>query len=480
MTERPGCAVVLGASMGGLLAARVLSTRFERVIVVERDLLPAGPGMRKGVPQAAHAHGLLASGYQVIDAYFPGLMEELEDLGAARGDTVGDFLWFLHGRWKLRQPAGLRGIGVSRPCLEAAIRERVRALPNVRVLDGTEAVAPLLDSTGRRVRGLTIQPRKTDGTLTLDSDLLVDASGRGSRSERWLQEWGYRAPESLTIRVDVGYATRLFERRDGDFFGSNGGVIAGAPPGTRRVGAVLAAEGHRWVITLVGILGDHPPSDEDGWLRFAASLPVRAVHDLAASAKPLGDVTTYRYPANERRLYERLRELPEGYLVLGDALCTFNPIYGQGMSVAAMEARALEEDLTRGLEGLPHRFYRRAAKIIDIPWAIATGEDLLSPAVEGPRPPGFRQLSRYLERVHALASLDPLVCTRFFRVLNLLAPPSALLSPGVAWRVLTRSMPAGEGTPLPDRGEDGQAPRRLHAVPAPGAIAQSSSGSRLR
>src|SRR5262249_10700326 len=260
---------------------------------------------------------------------------------------------------------------------------------------------------------------------------------------------------------------------------ANGGVIAASPPGSTRAAAVLAAEGNRWVVTLIGALGDHPPADEEGWMRFAASLPIPAVHDLAASARPLSEITVYRYPANARRRYERLSRLPERLVVLGDALCSFNPVYGQGMSVAAMEARALGDCLTAGLEGLPRRFYARAAKIVDIPWAIATGEDLRSPAVEGPRPPGFRQLCRYLDRVHAVASVDPVVCERFFRVLSLLAPPSALLSPAVAWRVLTHPMPVEVGSPWPARAEDGPARPRLHAVPAP-AVAQPSSGSRLR
>jgi 2-polyprenyl-6-methoxyphenol hydroxylase-like FAD-dependent oxidoreductase len=449
MVDRPTSAVVLGASVAGLLAARVLSRHFAHVTVVERDVLPAGSDSRRGVPQSQHAHGLLASGYQVLDDLFPGMMDELEALGAPRADVVGDFLWFQYGRWKLRHHSGLQGMTVSRPCLEAAIRRRVRSLPNVTFLDGTDAIHPTFDSAQGRVTGLVVHGRSEE---QLAADLIVDASGRGSRSPRWLEAWGFGPPEVSVVKVDVGYATRIFERRPGEFFASNGGIVSGTPPKERRYAAVLAAEGNRWVVTLVGMLGDHPPTDERGWTDFSASLPVSAVHELVTAARPLTPITSFRFPANQRRYYERMSRFPAGYLVIGDAVCSFNPIYGQGMSVAASEAKALDESLAGGVDGLARRFYARARKIIDIPWLIATGEDLRFPDVEGKRPPGAAVVNRYLERVHAVASRDPVVCRKFFDVLNLLAAPPSLMAPRVAARVLTRSVPKGPGSPWGEKG----------------------------
>jgi hypothetical protein len=237
------------------------------------------------------------------------------------------------------------------------------------------------------------------------------------------------------------------QRRPGDFFDSIGGIIAGTPSAGTRSGGVLAAEGNRWVVTLGGTVGDYPPTNEEAWIAFAASLPVSAVHELVTSAPPLTDIVIYRFPANQRRLYERMKRFPSGYLVTGDAVCSFNPIYGQGMSVAATEAKALDDSLAIGLDGLWRRFYARTSKIVDIPWAIATGEDLRFPQVEGPRPLGSRVVNRYLDRVHAVASVDPVVSRKFFAVLNLLAPPSSLMSPRFAWRVLARSAPKHEGSP---------------------------------
>jgi 2-polyprenyl-6-methoxyphenol hydroxylase-like FAD-dependent oxidoreductase len=440
-------AIVLGASISGLLAARALSSHFARVTIVERDTVPQGPELRRGVPQAAHAHGLLASGYRVMDDFFPGMMDELEALGATRGDIVGDFLWFQYGRWKLRHQAGLRGITVSRPCLEATIRRRVRDLANVTFLEGTDGVKPSFNTATGRVTGMIVRSRGGNADEKVAADFVVDASGRGSQSAVWLDEWGFGQPPAIAVKINVGYATRVFERRPGEFFNSMGGVVAGTPPADTRYAAVLAAEGNRWVITLMGSVGDHPPTDEHGWLKFAASLPSPVVHDLVTSARPLGDIVSYRFPANQRRLYERMKRFPAGYLVVGDAVCSFNPLYGQGMSVAATEAKALDETFAAGLDGVASRFYARASKIIDIPWLIATGEDLRYPQVEGARPPGSSLVNTYLERVHAAASDDPAVCRKFFDVLNLLAAPSSLMAPAVAWRVLARQLPRGTGTP---------------------------------
>ena len=221
------------------------------------------------------------------------------------------------------------------------------------------------------------------------------------------------------------------------------------------MGAVVAAEGDRWLVTLVGAHGEHPPADESAWRSFAASLPVPDLEHLVTSATPLSGVVAYRFPMSQRRRYERLRRFPEGYVVVGDALCSFNPIYGQGMSVAALEARALDACLREGPAALPRRFFARVRPVVDVPWTIATGEDLRFPQVEGPRPPGFALGCAYLDRVQAAAAEDPVVCARFFEVLNLVAPPGALLSPRLAWRVLRRR---------PGRGGAAAHPRRRAAT----------------
>lgn len=447
MSSRYSSAIVLGASISGLLTARALSNHFGHITVVERDLLTGGAEIRKGVSQSAHAHGLLASGYQIIDEYFPGLIGELEAQGASRCDVMGDFLWFQYGRWKLRHKSGLYGITVSRPCLEVTLRQQVKALHNVTILEKTEGIKPRFDAASGRVCGLVVRQYGSSLQTTIEADLVVDASGRNSQTPKWLEEFGFSRPEESLVKVNVGYATRIFERKPGDFFGSLGGIISGTPPKDSRMAAVLAAEGNRWVVTLVGSVGDYPPTDEEAWVTFAQSLPISAIHQLVTTNHPLTDIISYRIPATKRRYYERMKTFPLGYLVIGDAVCNFNPIYGQGMSVAAREAKALEECLSEGLKDLSQHFYKRVSRIVDSPWATATGEDFRFPQIEGKRPLSYWLLNRYIERVHAVASVDRIVCRKFFNVLNLLEPPSSLMSLPFGWRVLSYRVPRVEGSP---------------------------------
>ena len=436
--NKSSTAIVLGGSIGGLLMARALSSHFTEVKIIERDALPPGPLLRKGTPQCHHAHGLLASGYRIMDDYFPGMMDELASQGAPRGDVVGDFIWYQYGSWKLRFDSGLQGITVSRPCLESQLRQHVLALPNVRLLQNVESLEPSFDTQSQRVTGVRIRHFADDRHEELAAALVVDATGRGSNAIACLKKWGFATPEAVEVRVNVGYATRVFERLPGDFKDSMGGIISSSPPQGTRYGAVLAAEGNRWVVTLAGVTGDYPPVDEAPWLAFAASLPVSDVYDLAIRAKPIGEIKSYRFPANTRFYYEKLKAFPDGFIVTGDAICSFNPIYGQGMSVAASEAKALDECLQESTTSLAKRFYARAAKIIDIPWMIATGEDLRYPDVVGKRAPGSRLINRYLESVHHVAGIDETVCRKFFDVLSLLASPMSLLKPAFMWHVWKR------------------------------------------
>jgi 2-polyprenyl-6-methoxyphenol hydroxylase-like FAD-dependent oxidoreductase len=436
MTDETKHAIVLGGSMTGLATARALTNHFDRVTLVERDELPPGTGIRKGVPQSQHAHGVLPSGYRVLDDYFPGMMDELVAGGAMRGDLTGDFLWYQYGGWKLRADCGLGAIVVSRPFLERAVREHVMALAKVTVLQGHGVEEPVHDGAKRRVTGVLVRNRSTNAVSTLDADLVVDALGRGSSSPKWLAVWGYGAVAETSVPIEVGYATGVFERRPGDFFGSVGGVIAGTAPQSTRFAAVLGAEDNRWVITLAGCLRDYPPTDLEGWRAFARTLPTPDTYDLVKDREPMGPLASYRFPANRQVHYETLKEFPAGYLVIGDAVCSFNPIYGQGMSVALSEAKALDRCLAAGADNLAKRFFREVTRIAASPWAIATGEDYRYPQVEGKRPPGFGLVSRYMERAHRVAGSDPVVLKRFFEVASLLAPPPAMMAPWIAWRVL--------------------------------------------
>lgn len=430
-------AIVIGGSMAGLLAARVLSERFTTVTIIERDQLPTGAETRKGTPQARHGHGLLAGGYQIMERLFPGFGQELIANGALPADVVADARWYQMGGYKAQFQSGIEGLLMSRPLIESVIRRRVLAIPNVQVVEN--GVQALCAAPGQ-VTGVRLATGEE-----LSADLVVDASGRGSRAPAWLEALGYAKPVEEHVKIDVGYTTRIFRRRPTDLNGNLATFITPTAPVETRVGFIVAMEGDRWIVSLGGWLGDHAPTDLAGWIDFARSLADPAIYNVVKEAEPLGDAVVHKIPTNQRRRYEGLAHSPAGFVVLGDALCSFNPVYGQGMTVAAFEAQALAQTLAEkpDLADLHRRFFAKAAKIVDVPWSMATGEDFRYPTVPGQRPAGTAFLHRFMQRVHYVARTDALVCRTFFEVANMLKPPTALFAPAVVWRLLTGGQTVG-------------------------------------
>jgi 2-polyprenyl-6-methoxyphenol hydroxylase-like FAD-dependent oxidoreductase len=429
-------AIVIGGSMAGLLAARALAESYELVSILERDALPAGAENRKGVPQGRHAHALLSSGHRLLEEFFPALTHELVGQGALVGDATGQAVRVIGGWRQLRFNSGRQGLYVSRPLLEAAVRARVKALPNVRIVDGCDVVGLTTTPDHGRVTGVRLLRRRPGSAdETLAADLVVDASGRGSRTPAWLEALGYARPVEEQVRVDVGYVSRIYRRRPEHARGALAVNITSQPP-NRRAGVMLAMEADRWMATLVGYLGDHPPADPQAFADFARGLPARDIYDIIRTAEPLSDPVPAKYPASVRRRYDRLDRFPAGLLVVGDALSTFNPTYGQGMSVAAMHATALRDVLEQGGQDLARSFFRTTARIINTPWRLAVGGDLRFAEVEGQRNPMQLLINRYLDRFHQAAQHDPELVSAFGKVVSLLAPPASLLQPRLVWRVL--------------------------------------------
>ncbi|HEY8491058.1 MAG TPA: monooxygenase [Dehalococcoidia bacterium] len=434
--EQGGHAVVIGASMGGLLAARALADSYEQVTLVERDAFPPAGEHRRGVPQGRHVHALLAKGREILEAFFPGFTQDLVDQGALLGDVGRHARWFDRGGYHCRYASNLPSVLVSRPRLEWYVRTRLLALPNVRAIEGCDVLGLTATEDRARVTGVRVLRRQPGSAEeVLGADLVVDASGRGSRMPAWLDALGYAKADEERVEVKVGYTSQLYRRRPQDL-GGDRAVIITASPELRRLGVLIAQEGDRWMVTLAGYLGDYAPSDESGFLEYARNLAAPDIYEALKDAEPLSDLVTARFPASQRRRYERLRRFPEGLLVFGDAICSFNPVYGQGMTVAALEATALRACLDEGRAHLAQRFFRRAARVVDSPWQIAVGGDLRIPEVEGKRTPMVRFINWYVDRVHVAARHDPVVARAFQRVSNLVAPPPSLLRPGVALRVL--------------------------------------------
>jgi 2-polyprenyl-6-methoxyphenol hydroxylase-like FAD-dependent oxidoreductase len=436
--------------MAGLLASRVLSDHFGRVTIVERDGLPEGPAFRKGVPQSRFPHVMLPGGLAALRRLFPGIFEGLVSLGAVRYLWPRDALWLTAGGWSGRfahEGEDRTALSQSRELVEWVVRRRVAALGNVRALEGWEATGLLSSRDRREVTGVGLRPRpaaRANGKKELRADLVVDASGRGSNAPRWLEELGYEPPEETRIDAFLGYAGRTYAVPPGA--GSDWKIvfIQADPPTDSRGGIVLPVEGDRWSVALFGGGGDYPPTDEEGFAAFARSLRSPVLYEAIRRAEPLTPIHGYRRTANRRRHYEHLRSLPERFLVTGDAACAFNPVYGQGMSVAAGEALALERCLREQrrrpdgeLAGLSHRFQKEVARTQRPAWSIVSGEDLRYPTAKGAeRGLPIRMSHRYFDRVVMTAMRDPAANLAFVDVMGLLSPPASLFRPSVLFRVL--------------------------------------------
>jgi 2-polyprenyl-6-methoxyphenol hydroxylase-like FAD-dependent oxidoreductase len=427
-------AVVIGASMAGLLSAAALHRLFAQVTVIDRDTLPTVDAHRRGVPQSRHAHGLLTSGREAMDRLLPGFTAELVAQGALTGDVQRQGRYIHGGHRHAQADSGLFGLLASRPMLEGQIRRRVSALPGVRVIT-ENSVTGLLAQAGR-VTGVRLA-----GGRPIPADLVVDAGGRGSRTPFWLGELGYQPPEEERIVIDVRYGTREFRRGWQDLDGDMVLIIAPTPR-SPRVGVALAMEDDRWIVTMGGY-GEAPGLGMAEFTAYARTLAAPDLHHLLQGAEPIGEPHTFRSPAGIRRRYERLSRFPEGLLVVGDAVCTFNPLYGQGMSVAALEATALLD-----LDLRPQPFFRRIARLVDTPWEMTVGGDLRMARVDGEPTPKMRMINAYLDRFHAAAAHDADLARRFLRVTNLLDPPPSLLSPGVLLRVIRSVAPREVPVPV--------------------------------
>jgi pimeloyl-ACP methyl ester carboxylesterase len=436
-------AVVIGAGMGGLLAAAALAERFARVTVVERDALDDEPAARRAVPQGRHAHALLPRGQECLEELLPGIGAELIGAGAVPYRPLTQMRFSLGGHQLARGDTGFESIVASRPLIETVLRRRLARLSQVELVARCDAAGLLTD--GGRVAGVRLL-RRAPGSAEerVDADLVVAATGRGGRVPAWLEALGCPAPAEERLDVDISYVSLHLALEPGAL-GDDRLVLVGARPGVPRTLALFVQEGGTWLLTLGGFHGHHPPREREAMLAFAATVAPPDVVAAIAAGTPLDDPVAFRFPASKRR---RFRDLPPRLFPLGDAVCSFNPIYGQGMTVAALQAVALRDALGRGLEGAERRFFSQADRAIDQAWELAAGADLAQPSVPGRRSPRVRAVNRYLGRLFAAAEHDPELAVAFLRVSGMVDPAPALLRPRTVRRVLRARRPP---VPAPER-----------------------------
>jgi 2-polyprenyl-6-methoxyphenol hydroxylase-like FAD-dependent oxidoreductase len=435
-------AVVIGASMAGLVAARVLAEHYREVTVLERDRLPAAPGPRNGVPQARHTHVLLVRGRQILEQYFPGIVEELVADGATLFDSTADARFLTPLGWLPRFKTGLSTVSCTRGLLEWHVRRRLAGCGNVLFVEEVW-VTGLIQADGmRRVNGVSVRSRSpgSDRPETFFADLVVDASGRDSSTPQWLTRLGRAQPPQKLVNSYVGYSTRIFTRPEGgrDWLIA---TIHASPPDATRAAVILPIEGNRWIATMVGYARDYPPTDEAGFMDFARSLRDPIIFEALREAEPLTPIVGYRRTENNMHLYERVDDWPQGLIVVGDAVCCFNPIYGQGMTNAAICATILQDLLRGTTREFEAEFQKRLARHNSTPWLLATNEDFRFPQTEGERPRGgTRLIQRYIDRLFIASVEDPEIFEAFISVAHLLKGPGYLFRPKVVAKVLWHAL----------------------------------------
>lgn len=436
-------AVVLGASLAGMLAAAALARQLDRVIIIERDRLPDGPEWRRGSPQSRHAHNLMMAGHLAMDRLLPGLQEELVAAGMVKVRMPEDMLLLTAGGWMPRFSSKLFMMTSSRDLIDWVVRCRLAANPRVEFRDETEATGLLSGSDGEAVRGVSIRSRDADAATgwgeptELLADFVVDSTGRKSRAPEWLQRLGYDEPEESVVDAQVAYATCVFAPPPGHQADWNC-ILLQSTPDSPRQGILNPIENGNWMVSLAAMGGQRPPTDHEGYLEFARSLRSPILYDVLSKAEPLTPIHGSGRTENRRRRYEKLRRWPDRFIVLGDGVGALNPSYGQGMSVAACSAVCLAKALASAgtPAGIAGPLRREIAKCVNLAWTIAATGDLAYPWAVEDADLATRMTIRYLYRVIAVSPSSKAASTAVLDVNQMVAKPQAFFRPRVVSAVL--------------------------------------------
>lgn len=447
---------VIGAGLAGLFAAAAASSAGCRVSILERDRLSDDPAPRSGVPQGEQPHVFLHRGMLAAEQLLPGLADDLVDGGAVRLNT-GRLPWLGEHGWSPIGDHGFEIVSMSRPFLESAVRRRVEQRALVKILSGVRVLGLQRQPSGWRIETSGPEsgsPHRTRGASVL-ADVVIDASGRTSRFGRWLETLGLQEISVSWIDAGIGYATRRYAGPVAD------GVVIVATPQTPRGGLALPIENGAWLVAAVGVADHRPPRSTQDFLAYLPTLRDPALAARAGRLTGVGEVAVHRQTANLRHHYEAVTDWPAGLLVLGDALCAFNPVYGQGITVAACQAEVLARSLRRrGTAAVTRRLQRRLAEVADFPWAVATGEDLRFPSSEGRQSRRQALLSGWAREVgHLMACGNPRAAVTLSRIYHLMGSPLGLFHPALLVAA-ARARLRGYPPPVPRPSGPGRRTRR--------------------
>lgn len=423
-------AVVIGASMAGLLAARVASDFYKRVTVLERDI-SHDVEPRKGVPQGHHSHVLLTKGHSILNSLFPSFTQDCINQGAIIRDVRDRYDFYYRGYWP-HMKTDMTFTGISRPALEYLVRGYVAKIANITMQYGYEVQGFSYDKND--ILGVKVSNRMDGSAFMLAADLVIDAQGRGSRTPQWLTDNGFLAPSESHVHVNIKYATRIYSRGVCDENARTHLVVHDAPH-TTKAGCAIPIEQNRYIITLADMFGKPVPASHDDFLRFAKTLAAPDIFNLISKESPQGETHHYNFPYSRWRHYEKMSFHPRGLVVVGDAVSSFNPIYGQGMTVAALDAQTLGE----WLKNDKHNHKALAQDIaanVQHAWDISVGADFAFPNTIGPKAFGVDFVNWYFKRFTKLAPYNPELTRLFFEVTHLLKKPHALFQPRIIAQVL--------------------------------------------
>ncbi|MFD8376410.1 NAD(P)/FAD-dependent oxidoreductase [Streptomyces sp. NPDC059688] len=424
---KPRVAVIIGAGLAGCLAARATRGHVDKVIIVERDKLPSGPYFRKGVPQSRQAHILLEGGQRAIQELVPGAIRAMLQAGAVQLGMPDGFRWFGTAGWLSSEPTGLNAISCTRPLIDWAVQQEVFTDPGVQVFDDTECVGLIMRNNS--VAGVRAMRRGSRSAVEFHADFVVDASGSSSRVSEWIgavTPWAL--PPKHTSRIAFSYATRFYTRTPA---GGNQGIVVQATPESPRFGIMVPVEENRWAVCLGGL--EAPPTTVDGFLSYAGTLRSLAIDESISLADPLSSVRGNRPKMGRLLRFDQNRAGVNGLIVLGDALCSTNPIYSLGMSMAAMQARALAYVLVR--YGRTADWTARAQKAVletsKPGWKLASDGDASYLDARGTARLRLQLKQHYFHKLMARSIDDPHLSKVVFEVLSLTSPAHHLFRPRV-------------------------------------------------